>query len=326
MNINIAMAFNEKYSKYAYVTMLSVLKNKEIADNISFYLLHSDVTLESQKQLSRLADMYHSSAFFIFIDKKLFPAELPFNTKISLESYFRLFLAEQLPADVDRIIYLDTDMIVNKPLNTLYSTNFENCRICACEDFFSFEPNDIRNIIFKERLEKGFTYICAGMMLMNIDALRDKYDFNFYMSLAEQLDYRLVAHDQDLINYAHYDRIKVLDKYEYNLFANYVYEEGIHYQQAKCATIVHFAGYKPWSGKHIHIDTQKLWWDYAIEAPFSSELMKSFIIDCLTDSSVYEQMTSFISENNTLKQRIGNIQEELKLRTELNEKLLKILN
>ena len=54
------------------------------------------------------------------------------------------------------------------------------------------------------------------------------------------------APDQDLLNYKHWNEVKLLDENMYDLFAKVTYNHDIHYDEVKeQVAIIHFAGHKP---------------------------------------------------------------------------------
>lgn len=317
--INVATALNSHYVRYTYVMLTSLFVNQTEAD-IHVYLLHSDLSESDQECLQSLVRSYGNNVHFLPIGRESFPAELPTTQQWSLETYYRLLLLDILPDEIDRLLYLDVDMIINKPIVELYQTDFEGACFCACRDMtVNFPMSDARDEIFKDHIAAGFTYVNAGLMLWNVAALRGKYSFKDYMDLAGKLEYKMRAPDQDLLNYLHWNQIKLVDEYRYDLFSKKAYNDGFRYEQVKNeTTIIHYAGMKPWEGQYVHYDIEKLWWDYAKQTPFYTELMEEFVRDCVGDPLVYNTMTSLSEE----KQKLV---AELQKSTELCKHLLQIL-
>lgn len=319
--MNIATALNSKYMRYTYVMLTSLFQNQlQCRDEIHVYLLHSDLTAQDQEHLESLAQKYGHKVHFLLINRESFPASLPTTTEWSLETYFRLMLLDILPDEVDRLLYLDVDMIINKPVDDLYFTDFEDRCFCACRDMTVELPfPDIRNEIFKEHIAQDFTYFNAGLMLWNIEKLRGSYSFKDYMELAHRLNYQMLAPDQDLLNYMHWNQVKFVDEYQYDLFSKIAYNYDIHYEQVKAeTTIIHFAGPKPWEGEYVHYDIEQLWWDYAKQTPFYAELMEEFLHASLNNPLVYGTLNSLSEE----KQRLA---EELQKSSALCRKLMQLL-
>lgn len=305
--MNIATALNRKYVKYTCVMLTSLLMNQPDTD-IHIYLLHSDLMQQDEEPLRALVENYNQNIHFLLVDKDIFPSELPTTRAWSMETYYRLILLDILPLEIDRILYLDVDMIVNKSIKELYWTDFEACYFCVCRDMSTeFPVMDMRNEIFKEQIEEGFTYFNAGMMLWNIEKLRGQYCFKDYMDLAEALSFQMQAPDQDLLNLMHYKQVKFLDEYQYDLFSKIAYDYGIRYEDVKKqTTIVHYAGMKPWQGgEGVHYDIEQLWWDYAKLTPFYYDLMEDFLHSSINNPFIFETLDNCFKVNKQLIEELG---------------------
>lgn len=299
--MNVATALNSLYMRYTYVMLTSLFMNQPETD-IHVYLLHSDLSDEEQNCLQSLAQRYGHTIHYLLMSREVFPTALPTIQQWPLEVYYRLLLLDILPDEVDRLLYLDVDMIINKSLMGLYQTDFEGAYFCVCQDMIATIPfMDARDEIFREQIALGFIYFNSGFMLWNVSGLRGKYSFMKYMELAEKLEYKLMAPDQDLLNYMHWNQVKFVDEYCYNLLAKKAYNNGFRYEEVKKETaIIHFAGMKPWEGQYVHYDIERLWWDYAKQTPFYVELMEEFMRNCLSDPTVYDTLSSLSDEKRTM--------------------------
>lgn len=318
--IHVSTSFNDKYYRYAYIMILSVLENKEYSDTIQFHLLYNDVSQEHRDCIDHMIESYQQYVEWIYIDKSCFPAECRTNDAWSIEAYFRLLLPDFLSEDVNRLIYLDVDIIVNRSLGEFYRIDMEGKCICACEDVSQFPFHDRRDEIFAE-FGDSFRYICSGVLLVDMQMLRKKCHFRDYMQLAQKFDFNLVAPDQDLINYMHHDQIKIVPNDMYGLFAKLFYNMGWHYEDVKkYSTIIHFAGQKPWAGQCIHYDIEKLWWDYAKLSPFYVQLLEEFVLSSVNSSLIYDSMVEMSEEKARL---LGELQKSAELCKKLYEMLQK---
>jgi len=288
--MNIVTSLNRKYVRYTYVMMTSVLENN--SEPIHFFLLQSDLTASDKKIFSELSSKYGCEITYLDIDASRFSSDLiTTNENWSVEAYFRLLLVQILPDDVDRILYLDVDIIVNRSLHTLYNQDFEGNNFCVCREItFDGSFPDYRQQVFADLLEKGYKYFNSGVMLWNIDGLRKgDYTFDKYMEVALSTSHTLLAFDQDLLNLTHHAEVKYVDEYLYDLFPRFAYSKGYRYQDIlKETVILHFTGEKPWQGKYIHYDIEQIWWNYAKKTPFYVEFMEEFMKDCIGSPFVYD--------------------------------------
>ena len=112
--INAAIALNRNVLYPAYVMIRSLVRNNN-SYPIYLYVLHSELNAEDFKFLQD-ALMRGASAEnyieFIKIDSSKVSG-LPCTQTWSLEMYYRLMLPELLGDKIDRILYLDVDIIVD---------------------------------------------------------------------------------------------------------------------------------------------------------------------------------------------------------------------
>ena len=116
--IPIGLTLNNNYAPLAYVCMTSILYSKSISSYISFYLLISKDF--SQKNANFLKSLYNQYDYFnitfLIIDNRYDKA---FTSRyITKEAYFRFSFGELIP-NLNKIVYLDPDVIVFKDLNTI---------------------------------------------------------------------------------------------------------------------------------------------------------------------------------------------------------------
>lgn len=307
--INVATALNSKYTRYAYVMLTSLFINNSDVE-IHVYLLYNDLREDDKMCLLTLAEKWNQNIHFIMIDTNIFPDEFPVTTW-PMESYFRLALLDVLPQNISRLLYLDVDMIINKPLKEMYFTDFEDYLFCVCRNGFEVEGNtEAENEIFREIAQnENFIYFNAGMMLWNIVMLRRDYSFQIYMDLARKLEFKLQAPDQDLLNYMHWKQVKFLDEYQYDCFARLAYSLGIRYGQAKEeVSIIHFVGAKPWQGgEYVHYDIEQMWWDYAKMTPFYMELMEEYVYDSINNPFIYNVITDLLRKKTNLQRNLPKV-------------------
>lgn len=304
--INIALTFNDKYYRYAYVTIFSILQNND--DVVDFYLLQSDVSALHKKEMQKLVDGKISKIHWIEVDADKIPALCPTNIQWSIEIYYRLLLAELLEESVERILYLDVDIIVNRSLRDFYDMDFEGMDMIGCLDAAEYPFGDFRDIILNEFEDKS--YISSGVILFNLAQIRKRYSFYDYIKIAEKFNYNIIAPDQDLINYVHHGKIKLVPSEFYNMFAKLYYNNGYDYQKTKdTAVIVHFIGWKPWDGEGVHYDIEKLWWDYAKQTPYYISFLEEFMTSAIASSMVYDTMKQQMDEKQELLETLQKSQQ-----------------
>ena len=116
--INICLAADENYIKYLIVTIISILKNADKQDEFSFYILCNDICDNSKEIILNLGRKKKCMFHFVDVDIKNFEQYPKGGEHITNTTYFRYKIAEFLP-NVDKIIYLDCDVIVKKSLRNI---------------------------------------------------------------------------------------------------------------------------------------------------------------------------------------------------------------
>lgn len=304
--MNIVIAINRKYIRYSYVLLSSLLSNN--SRTIHVYILHHELTAEDEAVFAPLAASYDVSFHFVYVPDSLLPSKEVLETSAwGIEAYFRLAIVDLLPENVERALYLDSDIIIHGSLDALYDCDMGNCKIAACAEFHDKPPyGSYRDELFKDFFEDSFSYFNSGVVLYNMSALRPQYNFDYYMQTVKKLNYQIHYPDQDLLNYCHHGETLYADTFRYNLNARYGYNlYNIDYQKLKeCAIIVHYATSKPWRSNFLHQDTEKLWWDYAKNTPFHKELLEEMVQEMMMDDSINSYVANLTDANQKLYAKI----------------------
>ena len=314
--INIAIALNRKVLRPAYVMIRSLVKNNN-SHQLYVYVLHSELNEKDRLLLqdALLRDTKGNQMTFIEINITTI-SELP-HKYWPLEIYFRLMLPELLGGEIDRILYLDTDVIVNKDISDFYNTDFEDNLLVAAKDA-GFDERvamdtpeaHVWNAFFGKFVEDGMIYFCSGVLLMNLSGLKQEFPFQKYIDTFCLISDKVAFPDQDLLNYMHYKQTKIVDERKFGLLVDKAYEMGMTYEDV-CSnvSILHFAGYsKPWLVNLIQYDIGKVWWEYAKDSPFYWELLETVFYDSMESSIVEDKLQELMTENSELKELLNRCQ------------------
>ena len=316
--MNVVISINKKYVPIAYVMMTSLFKNNG-SEAIDLYLLHSELEEEDLYSLRKLADIYGNRLIPLYVDREVFPKDLPTSKLWSIETYYRLVLLKLLPDYMERILYLDVDIIVQDDLRDLYYGDFNGNHFIACDDADPYGKNfPGRKEMFHEAFEEGYRYFNAGVMVWNLSFLRENYTAEDYFELAARYDFKLTAVDQDLLNLMHWGHITYADG-RYNYFARIRSNAGDGIEDARKAAVIHYLSEKPWNADGYHYPIEKIWWEYARETPYYEELLEAFLEKTLTDQTIFLHASELNRINNELQ---ANLNESLAL----NKKLFGMLS
>lgn len=191
--------------------MVSILKTSAPNDEIHFFILCNAISNEQKEYLQQLRKFKDFKLSCIDLDMKEFQNFPAGGAHITNTTYFRYKIAELCP-DIDKIIYLDCDIIVKQSLAELFKQDLTNYYVAGVEDVgYYYWKNYNPQFIYKE----GF-YINAGMLLINLDQWRTNNLFHKLVDFTIQNAKKIAIGDQDVINQVCFGKIKPLD-YKWNV-------------------------------------------------------------------------------------------------------------
>lgn len=262
--MNVMYASDDKYAEIAGVSIVSLLENNKEAGDITFYILDNGLSSQNKNNLSSLVSEYSRRIVFINVPdiEKLAGMKLDVGFW-ALAAFARLFAAPLLPAEVEKIIYLDCDTMIRCSLLPLWNENLNGNLAGGCEDGI---PVMHKQSIF---LKNTDIYINTGVLLINIKAWRDTNIDKKFINFLKLFEGKLYYPDQDVINGVLKNNIKLLHPkynsityyFDYNPELLYYANITDYYSQKELdeakesPAIVHFAGpgRKPWTKGNVHI-------------------------------------------------------------------------
>lgn len=283
-NIAIVLSANNYYVPYVATVLSSILTNSSAKYNYDILLMNKDINPHEQKKLkSIIEDKSNFSLRFINVSrfeesfKSLF-----LRGHFTIETWFRLLLPEILP-DYDKVLYLDSDLVVNADIAELYNTNIDKYLLAACHDadtaglYNGFEPkkkNYMDNIL---KIAKPYDYFQAGVILFNLAEFRKQLKTDETLKFAASYEWELL--DQDVLNYLAQDKVKFVDMawnvmYDWNYIRiKKIVSRAPKYLQDEYMTahanpkIIHYAGPdKPWNNPLA--DYAEAFWKYAKDSGY----------------------------------------------------------
>lgn len=251
--MNILVTLNSGYIRPLCAMLRSLLKTHP---HISFNIFVMNKSL-AEKDFDFLKNNINETNYR-FYDIKICDDMLedaPVTDRYPHEMYYRIFAAKFLPADVDRILYLDPDLIVLKNLEDLYNTDLGS-NFFAAASHVNKPLQKINEI--RLQMDKRGPYINSGVMLMNIKLLRELQDYEEVFDYIRKNKNILFLPDQDIISAVYSDKIVSVDPYVYNMTERMLLspksiKNDVDLQWVKNnSAIVHYCGRnKPWKDNYV---------------------------------------------------------------------------
>lgn len=309
--IHIAMAFTDKnrlYSKNIGATITSILRNTKARCYIHL-LCDETLSNENYIKFNELVCQYGQKIKFynINLDDISGLAKNEELNRVSKGALYRLMIPELV--DVEKIIYLDSDVIVNLDISTLWNIDIRNYILGAVLDIESTRKDKKFKKFYKSINVNLDKYFNSGVIIFNLNKLRN---FDLINKSIEFFSNRPdVPHlDQSALNYFFKDNdVKLLDR-KYNIIVTDELMK-INFKGKKIdniSGIYHFAGVgKPWNG--IYNEYDKLYWKYLILSPWGE---KENIIKYINLMDLEKYPLEFIVEKQMVYSRKKFVLEFLK--------------
>lgn len=255
--MNLLFSIDQKFVPLLKNCLKSIDRFKA-AQPYHVYILHSDLSDKNIQEIQKAVSC-NMVVHNVFVDQGLF-SDFPVSSRYPMQIYYRIIAASLLPADLDRILYLDVDTVVINPLDKFYGMEFDGAYYIACTHVSSFlnKMNCIRLGIKEPK-----PYINSGVMLMNLDALREQQNTNDIADFVKINKSKLLLPDQDIISALYGEKIRLADSLIYNLSDHILL---LHNAANLCndrlnidwirenSVIIHYCGRnKPWNEMYIGI-------------------------------------------------------------------------
>ncbi|MEO7368131.1 MAG: glycosyltransferase family 8 protein [Gemmatimonadaceae bacterium] len=274
--LHIATAIDQAYLVPLQVTVASLQKHLRTSLQPRLYLLHRALRHTDIAAVAGLIDT-----------RAIVPGEnairnLPRQSHFSPEASFPLLLPDVLPGDVDRVLFLDPDLLVLDDVGKIWDTDLGDDTIAAVRDLAIPRCSSPRGV--KDRQTMGIPddapYFNAGMMLIDLARWRTEKVSTRALDYLEQHRGRTDYSHQEALNAVLWNKWKQLDQ-RWNLIASLA---GRRYSQspqsAVAPGIVHFAGrFKPW-----RLD---------VRSPFAEPyagLLREFAVDTTSLGSISDKL------------------------------------
>lgn len=255
MRKDFCLCFNDAYVPYASVTIKSIMDNAKPNDKIVVHIFSDYLSDANVKLLKRWNVEFH-----IITDDCVFQG---IDTSVwSIYTLYRLFLPKYLSGDIHKVLYLDCDVVVNENLDELFEIDLSGKAFGGCLD----PQTNNKEVFTRLGYESSKGYICAGVLLMNLDFWRENDLSNRVVNYMKSNPDKIIFLEQDALNYLCCDN-KIILPLSYGVQVPFFRDERFIKEYTSdinvlidSPAIIHYAGYHPWvycKDKSMH---SNLWW------------------------------------------------------------------
>jgi lipopolysaccharide biosynthesis glycosyltransferase len=190
-------------------------------------------------------------------------SDLKIDGHVTSVTYLRLRIGELLPARLERVLYLDSDIIINGDVTELFDMDLVGFPFGAVPDALVDKNREIRT---KIALDANAHYFNAGVLLIDLSRWRSLSIGGRAISYCRSNRDSITYHDQCALNHVANGQFYVLDD-------TWNFQTNSSARQLRSALIVHFTGpFKPWHfrcahpSKHLYFEFIKktAWMDFKV--------------------------------------------------------------
>lgn len=245
--MNILIAINKGYIRPAMTMLRSLAETNE--SQINVYILHYELEDGDIKKIEKSVADFSVKIFAIKIEKKVFE-HYTIPKQFSMEIFIRLIAYKILPTDINKILWLDSDMIILNDISDLYNKTFEGKMMLVCRDIGCNEKGIMEKR--QKRLDNPNMeeYFNSGMLLMNLEKMREKFHLEEVFEVLNKQAEELIYPDQDILNKILWNDVTYVDADKYNKQV-FSYEDYNIEQLKNDTKILHYVGkIKPWNFRY----------------------------------------------------------------------------
>ena len=264
--IPIVFAVDDNYAPYLAVTLKSIIENSSENNFYKIFVLYVNLNNVNKIKIKSL-EKENFEINFLNTEKEI----LTINTKLCLRDYYTnatylRFFIPSIFTQYDKVLYLDSDLVVLDDVANLYNMDLQENLIGAVQEEVMAKMK-----VFGDYVEEGLGIPCekyfnAGVMVLNVKELRKFNVLERFLSLLKKFRFE-VTQDQDYLNVLCQGRVKYLDLgFNKAPFVDEVFND----EELK---IIHYKlSFKPWL--YDNVLYSKYFWEYAEQTPYLDEILK----------------------------------------------------
>jgi lipopolysaccharide biosynthesis glycosyltransferase len=237
--IHVAIAFDQNYIHCAYA-LLSSLKINHSEDSLAVHLIASGVSEQIRKEMNEY--MASSGQVFFYDADTSLIGNFVVGGKWTTAVYYRLLFPLMIATNIDRLIYLDSDMIVIKSLRELYTIELDHFPLGAVYDnYVKMQP-----LI---GIDTEGEYFNSGMLMIDLAKWREQKISEQAMNYLSQYPERIQFVDQCALNAVLKNNWKKLDN-RFNLIYSYLPESTSMESLTlfiRDKIVIHYTLQRPWN-------------------------------------------------------------------------------
>ena len=251
-NAGVIASSDDNYAPHLAVVFASLLSNCPEPAKVSLFCIDGGISVANRRKLEHEVMRFGGAPLeFIEFDSDRFDS-LPTCKHITSAAYYRVAIPELFDSAVEKIIYLDCDVVVRGDIFELWNTDIKDFHIAAVEN--------LSGHTYKKLGVPQHEYFNSGVMLINLTRWRQDDIAQKVFEFKQQHPDRICTNDQCALN-------GVMHKTWKPLPLKWNHQTGLYRPSAQTSrfpeaevreaiinpAIIHYIGWdKPWRNISFH--------------------------------------------------------------------------
>ncbi|MBX3176554.1 MAG: glycosyltransferase family 8 protein [Candidatus Hydrogenedentes bacterium] len=259
--VHLVAASDDNYAMPLAAMVRSVLDNLAPGYHLHVHVVDGGITEENKARLR--ASWSDQPATVHWRDASGLLPDVMVSGYMSAAAYLRLLIPELLPAEIDRAIYLDSDLIVLGNIGELWDMPFDGSPLLAVQDCAAPTVSSPMGLLLHEELGHApdEKYLNSGVMVMNLALWRERGIAAEVFRYLEKHREAVQCFDQDGINAVLAGQWKALDPrwnqmsqlFGYPSWRESPFDEETYRRTRNSPLIVHYSSRrKPWHPDYVN--------------------------------------------------------------------------
>lgn len=168
-DINVVYCSSDLFSDVCAVSIVSLFENNKHLNSITVYIIEDRISENNKTRLLDMANKYGRKIVFVPMKQ---PADFYSDERFTFDTvgrtYGRMILGDVLPADVHKVISLDSDTMILGDIAELWNYDVQGSPIAGVDDCMGKVA-----MVKTQHLQADTPHCNAGMYLVDLDVWRE---------------------------------------------------------------------------------------------------------------------------------------------------------
>ncbi|MEC4985056.1 MAG: glycosyltransferase family 8 protein [Oscillatoria sp. PMC 1068.18] len=174
-NPSIVCAADDRYAMPLTVAVRSVLANLKSYPQVKLFLIDGGISPENKEKFLQSLNPEQIELHWLQPDQSKL-TKMKVKGHVSLASYYRLLIPELLPGSLQKVIYLDSDLVVNADIGKLWNIDVGDYYLLAVQDLgVPYVGCPVGLLNYQELgYPADYKYFNAGVLVINLQKWREE--------------------------------------------------------------------------------------------------------------------------------------------------------